>query len=114
MKHNSISKVEPKDGMTVLREMFPSACADDLNFVMFSTSGVHGSYRTIEDAEQMVADCIKMMSAAVTFLVIRPRIVEMIYGTCLPLTADDFAFLKKLRKSSGEAMSLISYGFTTR
>lgn len=38
-----------------LRGMFPDAKADDMNFVLFSTSGVHGTYNTIEEAEKHLA-----------------------------------------------------------
>ena len=43
----------------------------------------------------------------VTFLVIQPRIVCMRYGCAEPRTADDIAFLKKLRASSLQALATI-------
>lgn len=87
------------DGMTALREMFPIGEADQMNFVLFSTSGVHGSGVRIEDVEEdMQRDVPEGMQ--LTFLVIQPRIVCMRYGNLLPRSAEDIAFLKRLRASS--------------
>lgn len=61
------------DAMAALREMFPEGKADDLNFVLFSTSGVHGSYCSIEAAEAEP-------DLGVTFLIVQPRIVGLRYG----------------------------------
>jgi hypothetical protein len=87
--------------MAALRELFPEGEANDLNFVLFSTSGIHGTYCTIEA-------CEAGETTDVTFLVIQPRIVALRYGNCEPKTPDDFAFLKKLRASSMQAVA--AYG----
>ncbi len=85
------------DAMAHLRVMFKDG-PDSLNFVLFSTSGIHGSYCTIEDCERgKVED--------VTFLVIHPRLVAMEYGNVTPKNVDDFAFLKKLRADSLRAIN---------
>lgn len=89
-----------EDGMAALREIFPNGKADELNFVLFSTSGVHGSYVTIEEVERGICD-------AVTFLVIHPRICCLRYGNCMPQTKEDLEFLKTLRASSLLAVSVI-------
>lgn len=93
-------------GMEALRALFPEGKADDLNFVLFSTSGVHGTYCTIEAAEAEGLD--------VTFLVVQPRIVGVRYGNCEPKTPEDFAFLKRLRASSYEAVQSIGAPPTTK
>jgi hypothetical protein len=85
-------------GMTALRDMFPDAEADEMNFVLFSTSGVHGSYCTIEEVES------DPDRSTVTFLVVHPRLVTLRYGNCVPQTEDDFSFLKKLRANSHKAV----------
>lgn len=95
------------DGMQALREMFPDAEADDLNAVLFSTSGVHGTYCTIEEVEEAMMRTPRAGPRYVTFLVIQPRIVCLRYGSCEPQTADDIAFLKMLRASSAKALSII-------
>lgn len=99
--HYSIMRLA-RDGnaMSALREMFPNAQADELNAVLFSTSGVHGTYCTIEACEAGdVRD--------VTFVIVHPRLVALRYGNCEPKTPDDFAFLKKLRATSHAALATI-------
>lgn len=88
-------------GMDALRAMFPAGSADGMNFVLFSTSGVHGSYSTIEDVERD--------GGTLTFLIVQPRLVCLRYGECEPKTDDDFAFLKKLRASSLEQVAKIGF-----
>lgn len=97
--HYSILKLE---GMGNLRALFPDGKADDLNFVLFSTSGVHGSYSTIEDVEEHLkvggGD-----SDTLTITVVHPRIICMRYGD-VPVTLEDIPYLKKLRASSWAAV----------
>tara|TARA_R110000772_G_scaffold173326_3_gene285281 strand:- start:513 stop:830 length:318 start_codon:yes stop_codon:yes gene_type:complete len=102
MSHYSINKVDTVDAMQVLRDIFPDAEANEMNFVIFSTSGVHGSYRKIEDVEDQGLESEE--EPTITFLVIKPRIVETSYGVCQPITPEDFTFLKKLRETSREVM----------
>lgn len=99
--YNVFHLINQNMGMEALRQLFPDAQADALNLVMFSTSGVHGSYVTIEECEEDP-------SLGLTFLVIHPRTVTMRYGNCTPNSPEDFAFLKKLRASSGAAMMSIA------
>lgn len=87
-------------GMTALRTMFPAGEADEMNFVLFSTSGTHGTYRTIEEEEQEPG-------SGVTFVIIHPRLVTSRYGTVYPVTPEDFQFLRNLRASSRKAVSEI-------
>ena len=102
--HYNVYRLSNDDlGMSALRELFPHGNADELNFVLFSTSGIHGSYETIEDAESICTG----ERIPITFLVIQPRIVSMRYGSALPICADDFAFLRRLRESSCHAASAI-------
>lgn len=104
-------------GMNGLRAMFPDGEANDMNFVLFSTSGVHGSYLTIEDVERSLLKyggeptfgddepddwCVDM----VTFLVVHPRLVALRYGNA-KVTLDDIPYLKKLRASSLAAVATI-------
>ena len=110
--HYNIFNVRGVNGMAALREMFPNGDANELNFVLFSTSGVHGTYGTIEDAEAIVARGFKDEDGdeshpSVTFLLVHPRIVCLRYGNCEPTTADDFAFLKRLRSTSWAAVLTI-------
>lgn len=103
--HYSVMKCVGSE-IGALREMFPDAKADDLNFVLFSTSGVHGTYMTIEEAEAKKTD--------VTFVIVHPRLVSMRYGNVQPQTPDDWRFLKELRRSSWEAVQQIGAAAPTQ
>jgi len=111
-----------KGGVKGLREMFPNAQANEMNFVLFSTSGVHGTYTTIEEIEQS----LKKYGAEPDFLsgenedkipddwhgtsltttVYHPRIIGVGYGN-IKVALDDIEFLKSLRKSSWDAVRTI-------
>jgi hypothetical protein len=99
------------NGMQALRELFPAGQANALNQVLFSTSGVHGSYDTIEDVECWQPDPEEpdTPKPTLTFVVIHPRLLHLKYGQCSPQTADDFAFLRQLRASSGVALAKIGW-----
>jgi len=99
--HVNIFGAKEGHEMEALRALFPDGKADEMNFVLFSTSGVHGSYRTIEDVEESEE------LDKITFLIIQPRLLCMRYGNVTPKNAEDFAFLKRLRASSLEAVSTI-------
>ena len=105
-EHYSVMALfEPGEGMKALRTMFPDANADSMNAVLFSTSGVHGTYCTIEAVEEDMAKTEREGPRDVTFLIVHPRLVSMRYGTCEPQTADDIDFLKRLRTSSHAALA---------
>lgn len=115
--HYSVMTTEKGvDGLTALREMFKAAKADELNFVLFSTSGVHGTYNTIEEAEKAIngerdSDGDKYCQS-VTFLVVHPRLVALRYGECTPKTSNDITFLKELRKDSLAILRALGDGYT--
>lgn len=97
-------------GMEALRTMFPEGEADEMNFVLFSTSGVHGSHTTIEEHETepvYVEDGEPVHENTVTFVIVQPRIVAMRYGVVCPKSPEDYTFLKKLRQSSWDAVAEI-------
>jgi hypothetical protein len=101
--HYNITRIDCKsDSIDALRAMFskPATDVNEMNFVLFSTSGAHGTYQTIEEEE---AD----PGCGVTFLIIHPRLVSLRYGVALPLNEDDFLFLKALRKESLKVMNAI-------
>ena len=105
--HYSVMRlVRGEGGMAALRGMFPDAKANELNFVLFSTSGVHGTYNAIEEAEKAInGEDPETHFNEVTFVIVHPRLVAMRYGVCNPETPDDIDFLKRLRASSHEAVA---------
>ena len=92
--HYNIFRVASDGGMEALRLMFPGGLANEMNFCLFSTSGIHGSYCTIEGCQR------RDEVSHVTFLIIQPRLCCLRYGNCIPETDEDFVFLKTLRQSS--------------
>lgn len=92
------------NGIEELREFFPDGECDEMNFVLFSTSGIHGSYQTIEDIEEIFKINNASSEEELTTLIIQPRKVSMIYGN-IKVKIDDIPFLKKLRMSSKHAIS---------
>lgn len=96
--HYNTFGVREGHGLPFLRSMFPDAQACELNLVLFSTSGVHGCYRTIEECD---------LGQDVTFLVVQPRVVTTWHGNATIETEADRAFLKALRQSSWEAVRRI-------
>jgi hypothetical protein len=119
--HYNIFKFRNPDvALKMLREWFPDGQCNAMNLVFFSTSGVHGSYTTIEECE----DSIKKLGPGevdydalpedhdyepryVTVLLVQPRIVSMTYGNVKCETLEDVAFMKQLRESSWEASQRI-------
>lgn len=108
MVHYSVMRMNGDiEGMSAIRAMFPDAQADEMNFVLFSTGGISGTYDTIEEAgASLKCDTPKDVS----FLIVHPRRVALRYGSCVPKTQDDIDYLDRLRASSHEAMSKIGGG----
>lgn len=110
--YNIYALKDPARGMELLRLFFPKGEASEFAFVLFSTSGVHGTYATIEEIEASLKkygaprpaersddwpdDCVRN---ELTFVIVQPRIINLSYGT-LYMTLDDVEFLKRLRASS--------------
>ena len=92
--------------------------ANTLNFCLFSTSGVHGSYTTLEQIEASLLKYGEREFSEeepvpedytyphVTVLVVQPRIVCLRYAD-IPVTLEDMPFLKRLRASSWAAVQMI-------
>ena len=105
--YSVMCKAREYSGMEALRGMFQEGDADDLNMVLFSTSGVHGTYNTIEEAEQHLTAPTDETCGNVTFLVLHPRLVSLRYGCCSPETQADIDYLKRLRASSHAQLAKI-------
>ncbi len=108
-------------GVSGLRHMFPEAEADEMNFVLFSTSGVHGTYTTIEKIEDSLIKYGEnptflekeddeypddYYGNALTVTVYHPRIIGIGYGN-VEVKLEDISFLKKLRESSWDVIRKI-------
>ena len=99
-----------------IKQIFPSCKPDELNFILFSTDGTHGSGTTIEEYEECFKlknnldfenqnedtkeECVATLEIGITYLIIQPRIVKVYYGHCIPVSLDEIEYLKKLRDIS--------------
>lgn len=91
-----VEKLDPVTGMEVMRTIFPTGEADEYNLCLFSTSGIHGSYCTIEE----VADSLGTDEPLrLTVLIFHPRTVFMYYGE-IEIKAEDVPFLQRIRETS--------------
>jgi hypothetical protein len=117
--HYNIYAAKDGRGLDMLKRWFPDAKANEFNFVLFSTSGVHGTYTTIEQIEIGIAKYginpdfgeegwpDDYHGNELTFLLIQPRIVGMTYGTLAVCSQTDVDYLKTLRASSWEIVQQI-------
>lgn len=89
--------------MEILRDLEP----DDINWVFLSTSGVHGSYMNLDDAEKLWTDPRAYREAnclaptddlpteeTITVLIVLPRMVTTMFGTATLRSLDDVALLR--------------------
>lgn len=100
------------DSMADLKSIFPRGEADVMNWCVFSTSGVHGTYLDLDTIEEYYQDPETFVrdehfgepfTPKLTVLVIKPRIVSMLYGQ-IDITQEDIPFLRRLCQSSLEAI----------
>lgn len=78
---------------------------DECNFILFSTSGVHGTYSTLEDIQKSWSDPRENQRMnSVTVLLVQPRLVSMTYGNII-VTPENIEFLKEVRAKSLKIVS---------
>ena len=104
--------------MAVLREWFPGGAANEMNFALFSTSGVHGTYTTIEEIEASLTKYGESpdfdddawpddySDNELTVLIVQPRICTVRHGL-IQVALADVPFLKALRQSSWDIVRVI-------
>ncbi|HVQ45157.1 MAG TPA: hypothetical protein VMT30_09485 [Candidatus Saccharimonadia bacterium] len=111
MGHYSIGQV------TSIEDLHTSFGVDPrpntLNYVLGSTSGVHGSYASLDDIEacfERTCDCEggdheydEEGRADFTVLLVRPRLVHLSYGH-IEITRGDIPYLRLLITRSMEAI----------
>jgi hypothetical protein len=113
---------DPLASIVALREWFDSDDKiNEMNFILFSTSGVHGCYTTIEEIEASMAAYPDgppdgddwpedYCDPEITFLIVQPRLVGMTYGLAKIRNADDVAWVKRMRALTTAAVGKIGAG----
>lgn len=99
-KHYTIFQIDSDRGMELLRSIFPDGKANEMNLVLFSTSGVHGTYTTIRDIKR------RKKGGDLTVIILMPRLVSLYYGD-IKVEPEDIGFLKELRRTSREVFKSI-------
>jgi hypothetical protein len=94
------------DSMDDIRRVFPTLDdVNDLNFMLFSTSGIHGSYCSIENVEAELSGNGDPDdgSPKLTVMILQPRCVTFGFGH-IAVAASDIDYLKGIRARSRAAM----------
>jgi hypothetical protein len=108
MSHYTITEIGT---MAELQEMFPTGEADGLNWCFLSTSGVHGSYATLDTIEGPPEDDGYEWPYEITVLAVAPRMVRCRYGH-IAITPEDVPWLRRLVSSTLEAVAKSQEGNT--
>lgn len=98
---DALRKMFPLEGDTSVRPSGP----DDLNWVFFGTSGIHGSYGGVNQLfDENYTPWVDPVSGEVdddldhiTILVVQPRIVRMYYGN-VDVRRADLPYLRELAR----------------
>lgn len=107
------------DAMVILRELEPN----DINWVFLSTSGVHGSYMSLDEAELLWTDPARYRSEHgyeageelpveqdITVLIVLPRMVTTAYGNAIVRSLDDVSLLRKRVEQTMAGIALLQAG----
>lgn len=93
------------DAMDIVRDFVP----DELNWLFLSTSGVHGSYCTLDDIERWLfggdSKAVRQelglgagepvpLEHEITVVILKPRVVCTLYGNAVVRTPEDIALLR--------------------
>jgi len=76
---------------------------NSMNLLIPSTSGVHGSYCTLDDIETNLERGEEDYTPNLTIMIFRPRVLHIIYGTVL-VTLGDIPSLRELLSLSEELL----------
>ncbi len=90
-----------------IKRVFPEGKANKLNWFVASTSGVHGTYTTLDKIEKSLSLPIddEERFTELTCLIIMPRMVCVTYGCIEVKSQEEVDFLRKLITSSIEQIA---------
>jgi hypothetical protein len=120
-QHPSWSVLQFPEDATVdlLDSFFGDGGPNEMNFLLFSTSGIHGSATTLEDCEEELKkplsereirdddDSGEPWPVTVTVLLVQPRIIGLRYGNLTIRNLDDIERLKRYRAASHAVIAKI-------
>lgn len=97
-------KVQQLESLDHLKEIFKNG-ADELNWLVASTSGIHGGYTKLDDIEQtweLDPEDEKSNGKHITLLVIQPRLCVLKYGEIQIHDKEDIKWLRGIISQSIE------------
>jgi hypothetical protein len=96
--------------MADLRRTLPATGqADARNWGFLSTSGVHGSYATLDEIEAQIAE--RDTPPTITVLVLKPRTCTLLYGD-IEISLADIPYLRELVRTTLHQVTLSQAGNT--
>lgn len=102
---------DPDYSMRSLRKKFPLESEGDGidrdNVILFSTSGSHATYMTLEESQGLYEHGKRGEDIEVAFLIIHPRILSFQFGCVRPESLEDYEYLLRLRDDSHATLALI-------
>lgn len=121
--YNTYALKDESRGVEFLKSYFDDGeGCNDMNMVFLATSGIHGSYITLDDVQEWLEahpgasfeswdggeGGEEESWPTVTFLLVQPRIVGMTYGNAVVRTLEEVAWLRWLAHTTvgGVAKSL--------
>jgi hypothetical protein len=118
--YNLFRLTDATRGMAAIREFFGAATCNYMNFLLLSTSGVHGSYTSLDEIE---ASLVKYGEGEptgedwpedyafpeVTFVIVQPRLVCLRYGNTR-VSLEDIKYLRSLSPTTVAAVQTILAG----
>ena len=120
--------IAPIISIADLRYLFPKddSWSSELNWLFLSTSGVHGSYLTLDDLDEQVGwsdarwreeyclddDEVIEKDLVITVLVVQPRVCVLRYGR-IALTPADIPYLRRVVTRTLAGVAATQVGNTT-
>ena len=101
--HYSINSIASEHAWEWLRSKFPDGKAKDTCWLILSTSGVHGTYATLEDViDQFESppDDEEDKIDEITFVCVEPRLIRVCYGNVPVRTREEADWLCLLVEDS--------------
>lgn len=117
--YNIFDSKDSVSAIVTLRDWFKDDdSVNEMNFILFSTSGIHGSYRTLEDIAESTAKYgfdidghdewpDDRVWPEATFLLVQPRLVSMTFGNARIRDEDDLKWAFRVRELSSREAALI-------
>ena len=93
--------------MDIIRSVFGHELDYEMNWLILSTSGVHGTYTSLDNLESDPSQWDEDGYAMITAMIFQPRIIRVIFNGDLKITRDDIPYMREVCKKTLEGMNLV-------